>query len=96
MAVTRAQLRRQELIDDNAQFSPLPQTAALRRVLPDISDNTSAADLIYLERWEFDPLPGAAAALRVAQIRRANPVLAAQIRAEVEAFRRPPPLIGPS
>jgi hypothetical protein len=36
-----------------------------------------------LEAWEVDPLPWAGPALRVGQIRRANPGLAAEIRAEL-------------
>jgi hypothetical protein len=41
------------------------------------------ADLLFLEQWELRPSPGAAAALRVIQLRRANPDLAAEIRAEL-------------
>jgi hypothetical protein len=62
-------------------------TQALRRVLPQIRDHASAADLLFLERWEMYPLPGAAAALRVVQLRRANPELAAAIRAEVKTLK---------
>ena len=62
-----------------------PRTEALRRVLPAVRDHASADDLLFLERWEIKPLAGAAAALRVSQIRRANPELAAAIRAEVDA-----------
>jgi hypothetical protein len=70
--------------EDSNKFDPdLPCTATLRRVLPAIRDRASVADLLFLEHWEMCPLPGAAAALRVSQIRRANPRLAAAIRAEV-------------
>jgi hypothetical protein len=62
-------------------------TQALRRVLPQVRDHVSAADLLFLERWEMYPLPGAAVALRVAQLRRANPELAAEIRAEVRTLK---------
>ncbi len=65
----------------------MPCTDALRRVLPELRDHSSAADLLFLERWEMFPLPGAAAALRVVQIRRANPELAAEIRAELSRGR---------
>ena len=58
-------------------------TAAVRRALSEVRDRTSQADLLFLERWEMAPVAGAAAALRVAQIRRANPELAAAVRAEV-------------
>ncbi len=68
-----------------------PCTMALRRVLEDINDRSSADDLLFLERWEMHPLPGSACALRVAQIRRANPALAAEIRAELKRGR---PLSG--
>ena len=60
---------------------------ALRRVWPEIHSDAVAADLLYLERWEINPLPGAAAALRVLQLRRANPELAAEIRAEIAQAR---------
>lgn len=62
-----------------------PCTNALRRDWP--LDRACAEDLLFLERWELCPLPGPAAALRVAQLRRANPDLAAAIRAELAAAR---------
>jgi hypothetical protein len=65
-----------------------PLTRAVARALATLHDPASAADLLFLERWEASPLPGTAAALRVGQIRRANPALAAEIRAEL-ARRRP-------
>jgi hypothetical protein len=65
-----------------------PLTLAVTRALSTLRDPASAADLLFLERWEISPLPGTAAALRVGQIRRANPALAAEIRAEL-ARRRP-------
>ena len=66
------------------RFDPgQPRTNALRRVLPSIHDHASAEDLLFLEHWEISPSAGAAAALRVTQIRRANPQLAAAIRAEI-------------
>ncbi len=61
-----------------------PRTDALRRALAECGD-ACAADLAFLEAWEADPLPGPGAALRIAQIRRANPALAAAIRAELAA-----------
>jgi hypothetical protein len=63
------------------------RTAALRRVLPAHADSAASADLLFLEQWELHPLAGAAAALRVGQIRRANPALAAEIRAEISRGR---------
>lgn len=64
-----------------------PHTAAVRRALGVLRDRASMADLLFLERWEMAPVAGAAAALRVAQIRRANPELAAAVRAEVARVR---------
>jgi hypothetical protein len=63
------------------------QTEALQRAMQAVRDHASANDLLFLERWEMHPLPGAAAALRIGQIRRANPALAAEIRAEVSRGR---------
>ena len=65
-----------------------PLTRAVARALATLHDPASVSDLLFLERWEISPLPGTAAALRVGQIRRANPALAAEIRAEL-ARRRP-------
>jgi hypothetical protein len=65
----------------------LPRTEAVRRALRTYQDERSAWDLLFLEAWEIEPSPGAAAALRVGQIRRANPELAAEVRAEVAGVR---------
>lgn len=64
-----------------------PRTEALRRALT-MCGVSSADDLRFLEAWEADPIPGAGAALRVGQIRRANPTLAAEIRAELASAAR--------
>lgn len=69
-------------------FSDRPLTLALQRVLYDEDNRRTAEDLLFLERWEIHPVPGPAAALRVSQIRRANPELAAAIRNELTASRR--------
>lgn len=66
-------------------------TAAVQRALAVAPDHTSQADLLFLERWEQRAVPGTAAALRAGQIRRANPILAAEIRAELRSGR---PLTG--
>jgi hypothetical protein len=66
-----------------ATYQPLPRTAAVRRELGRLREEARADDLLYLEAWEVDPLPWAGPALRVGQIRRANPELAAEIRAEL-------------
>ncbi len=68
--------------------SDRPLTLAVERALSTVRDAASTADLLFLERWEISPLPGAAAALRVGQLRRANPTLAAEIRAELAARRK--------
>ena len=59
-----------------------PLTDAVRQALHEVSDPTERDDLLFLERWELCPEPGVAAARRAAQLRRANPGLAAAIRAE--------------
>jgi len=64
------------------------QTDAIRRAVAATRDHALIADLLFLERWEMAPVHGPAAALRVAQIRRANPTLAEQVRAEVARARR--------
>ena len=64
-----------------------PRTAALQRALQNVRDERAIEDLLYLEAWELQPASGAAAALRVGQIRRANPALAAEIRAELARHR---------
>jgi hypothetical protein len=70
-----------------ATYQPLPRTAAVRRELSRLRDEACAGDLLFLEEWEVDPLPGAGPALRAGQIRRANPELAAEIRAELTRGR---------
>ena len=65
-----------------------PLTEAVRDALAGRRDAGALSDLLFLERWELAPIPGAAAALRVSQIRRANPTLAAAVRAEIAAVAR--------
>lgn len=60
-----------------------PCTTTLRRVFSEAHNTDVEKDLLFLERGELAPLPGPAAALRVTQIRRANPELAAAIRHEL-------------
>jgi hypothetical protein len=69
----------------NAAEQSGPRTEALRRALQEVRDEASAADLIFLEDWEIQRHHGIAACLRAGQIRRANPVLAAAIHAELTA-----------
>jgi len=61
----------------------MPLTEALRRALRGVQSETAAADLLFLEYWEMQRTPDVAATLRASQIRRANPGLAAAIRAEL-------------
>jgi hypothetical protein len=83
-----------------------PRTVALQRALQMMRDVASAADLLFLEAWEAQPTPQIGTALRVHQIRRANPLLAAEIRAELsrgrpltvaerDALSLPPPRVKP-
>ncbi len=65
----------------------LPRTEAVRRAMRAVRDEASAADLLFLECWEAWPAYGVAATLRASQIRRANPRLAAEIRAELNRGR---------
>ncbi len=60
----------------------LARTDTVRRALRHISD-ASAADLLFLEHWEIDGPAAVSATLRASQIRRANPELAAALRAEL-------------
>jgi hypothetical protein len=66
-----------------------PWTQAVQRALAQARDRSALDDLLFLERWEMAPQPGAAAALRVSQIRRANPELARAVRDEIAAALRP-------
>lgn len=59
------------------------RTRALREALAAVRDHAAANDLMFLEAWEICPTFGIGAVLRVGQIRRANPALAAEIRAEL-------------
>jgi len=70
----------------------VPLTSAVRRALAGATDAATLSDLLFLERWEIAPIPGAAAAMRMSQIRRANPDLVAAVRAELaRAMRTRPP-----
>jgi hypothetical protein len=64
-------------------LSDRPVTTAVWRALGTMHDNRAIADLLFLEMWEICPLPGSASALRMRQIRRANPDLEMAIRQEL-------------
>jgi hypothetical protein len=72
-------------------YSNCPKTRTLQRAFAERKDRSSMGDLLFLERWEICPLPGPAAALRVSQIRRANPELAAAIRRELDELQQRTP-----
>ena len=79
------------------------QTEALKRVLAQPMHRSAVADYLFLEAWEREPSDNAGVALRVGQIRRANPQLADEIRAQVTAELkrnrpglRPAKLAGPA
>jgi hypothetical protein len=67
----------------NSAAQVSPRTEAVRRALRQVSDAAAAADLLFLEHWETARGCDIAAILRASQIRRANPVLAAEIHAEL-------------
>lgn len=60
-----------------------PRTAAVRRALCATRDPATVNDLLFLEAWEAYGTPDIADTLRASQIRRANPRLAEEIRAEL-------------
>jgi hypothetical protein len=64
-------------------YAAIPRTATLQHVLSETHNQRATDDFLFLERWEICPLPGPAAALRVSQIRRANPELVMEIRREL-------------
>ena len=74
-------------VSQSITFDPTIRTEALRRALLTVRDDMSAADLRFLEKWELSAIPGAAAALRASQLRRANPKLLAEIQAELKVAK---------
>ncbi len=71
------------MMTSDLDVSALPLSTTVRSLLAHPCDERLVSDLLFLERWEICPVPGSAAALRVSQIRRANPELAAAIRGEL-------------
>jgi hypothetical protein len=66
-----------------------PRTEAVRRALLAAPDETAISDLLFLESWEVQAPPDIASTLRAGQIRRANPLLAEAIRAELRSTTAP-------
>ena len=64
-----------------------PMTSAVRELMAKAKDPALLADLLFLEKWEMEPAPGAGSVLRIAQIRRALPDLAAAVRKELAHSR---------
>lgn len=73
-----------------AALARLARTRAVQEALEQQADLAYVEDLLFLEAWESEPVPGAGTALRVAQIRRANPELAEAIRRELGMRRKRP------
>jgi hypothetical protein len=65
-----------------------PFTRAVRQALQGVNNAAVEDDLLFLEAWEIHPSSNLGATLRVSQIRRANPGLAAAIHAELDAVSR--------
>jgi hypothetical protein len=62
---------------------------ALREALERYHDDSATSDLLLLVAWENQPASNLGTILRIAQIRRANPVLAAELRASRDRRWRP-------
>ncbi len=61
-----------------------PYTEAVRRMLQSPNSAGLEADLLFLEAWEMEPSSNLGSALRVSQIRRANPGLVEEISKELK------------
>jgi hypothetical protein len=70
-------------------FWDRPRTEAVRRALLATPNETAISDLLFLEAWEVQTPRDIASTLRAGQIRRANPLLAEAIRAELQTGRTP-------
>lgn len=69
----------------NATAVPIAETDVVRSMLASPLSRSAIEDLLFLEAWERNPLPGLGAVRRAGQIRRANPEVAAAIRLEIAA-----------
>jgi hypothetical protein len=77
------QTRKEGNITTTLNGASLARTAALRHALGEVTDAHAAEDLLFLESWEANSVFSVATVLRASQVRRANPHLAAEIRAEL-------------
>lgn len=67
----------------SAQHGTTPRTAALAHAFTQLRSQAAQDDLLFLEAWEMRSCSSLGATLRAQQLRRANPDLAAAIRAEL-------------
>lgn len=79
--------RRHAYATELRSWPVVPRTMAVRRAVDTMHDHTATEDLLFLEDFETRGVPSVAAALRASQIRRANPLLAAELRAELKRGR---------
>ena len=63
------------------------RTDVLLQALEHYHDDSATSDLLFRMAWEVRPTSDLGVVLRIAQIRRANPVLAAELRAREAASR---------
>ena len=83
MGSAKDRIRKEGNITAALNGASLARTAALRRALDDVTDAHATEDLLFLESWEANSVFSVATVLRASQVRRANPCLAAAIRAEL-------------
>ena len=79
--------RRHVYVRHAQAWTATPRTVAVRRAMDAMHDDSATDDLLFLEDFETRGVPSVAAALRASQIRRANPLLAAELRAELKRGR---------
>ena len=65
-------------------FERQPITRAVSLALRDMADPRARSDLLFLEEWELRRTANPGAVLRIGQIRRANPALAAAVARELK------------
>ena len=65
-------------------FERQPVTRAVSLALQSMADPMARSDLLFLEEWEIRRTANPGAVLRISQIRRANPDLAAAVARELK------------